>query len=80
MNGVPTRGIIEISGEAGSGKTQICLQLSLTVQLPEQFGGFEKGMSLVLMCRSHLIIDLVRAKVPHLFAPKVYFQRNDYFK
>lgn len=43
MNGVPTQGIIEICGEAGSGKTQLCLQLSLTVQLPEQYGGLSRG-------------------------------------
>jgi DNA-repair protein XRCC3 len=33
--------IFEISGESGSGKTQLCLQCSLTVQLKEEMGGME---------------------------------------
>lgn len=37
--GIISRGITEISGESASGKTQFCLQLSLTVQLPEENGG-----------------------------------------
>lgn len=43
LNGLSTQGITELSGEAGSGKTQLCLQLSLTVQLPQRLGGLEKG-------------------------------------
>lgn len=42
-HGIPTRGITEISGESSSGKTQICLQLCLTVQLAEECGGLAKG-------------------------------------
>lgn len=41
--GLPTRGIIEISGESGSGKSQLCMQLSLTVQYPLQSGGLNGG-------------------------------------
>lgn len=37
-------GITEISGESGSGKTQLCLQLSLLVQNSEDNGGFDKGL------------------------------------
>lgn len=37
-------GITEISGESGSGKTQLCLQLSLLVQNSEDNGGFDKGV------------------------------------
>ncbi|XP_044751881.1 DNA repair protein XRCC3 homolog isoform X2 [Coccinella septempunctata] len=33
----------ELVGTAGSGKTQICLYLSLMVQLPKQFGGLNKA-------------------------------------
>jgi DNA-repair protein XRCC3 len=40
--GLPMRGITEISGEAGSGKSQICMQLALTVQLPKSLGGLGK--------------------------------------
>jgi DNA repair protein RadA len=37
--GIETRGITEFFGEFRTGKTQICLQLSVTVQLPEERGG-----------------------------------------
>ncbi len=32
--GLLTRGITEVFGESGVGKTQLCLQLCLTAQLP----------------------------------------------
>lgn len=41
--GVLTRGITEIVGESAAGKTQLCLQLCLTVQLPSQYGGLGGG-------------------------------------
>ncbi|XP_064622269.1 DNA repair protein XRCC3-like isoform X2 [Lineus longissimus] len=41
--GIPSRGITEIAGESGSGKTQICLQLCLTAQLPKTLGGLDGG-------------------------------------
>jgi len=37
--GIETRGITEFFGEFRTGKTQICHQLSITVQLPEEAGG-----------------------------------------
>lgn len=46
--GLPIRGVTEIYGEAGSGKTQICLQLALNVQMPVDYGGLEK--SAVYIC------------------------------
>lgn len=45
--GIMTRGITEIFGESGVGKTQILLQLSLSVQLSEKFGGIHKGVALI---------------------------------
>ncbi|GBF09619.1 homologue of the bacterial recA and yeast RAD51/DMC1 [Aeropyrum pernix] len=39
--GVETKTITELFGEFGSGKTQICHQLSVNVQLPEDKGGLE---------------------------------------
>ncbi len=39
--GIETRMLTEIFGEYGSGKTQICHQLSVNVQLPEDKGGLE---------------------------------------
>lgn len=41
--GVPCRGITELAGQSGSGKTQLCLQLALTVQLPLSSGGLDSG-------------------------------------
>merc|ERR1712166_1134638 len=39
--GFTSRGINEISGEAGTGKTNLCLQLCLQVQLPQEQGGLD---------------------------------------
>jgi RecA/RadA recombinase len=41
--GIPCRGITQIYGAAGTGKTQLALQLCLTVQLPITIGGFGAG-------------------------------------
>ena len=38
--GIETKAITELVGEFGSGKTQLCHQLSVMVQLPEDKGGF----------------------------------------
>jgi len=39
LGGIETRAITEIVGEFGSGKTQLCHQLAVMVQLPEDRGG-----------------------------------------
>ncbi|RLE62666.1 MAG: DNA repair and recombination protein RadA [Thermoprotei archaeon] len=41
MGGIETRAITELIGEFGAGKTQICHQLAVTVQLPRDKGGLE---------------------------------------
>jgi len=41
--GILREGITEITGESSSGKTQICLQLCLSVQLPQEHGGLGGG-------------------------------------
>nr|CAD7395318.1 unnamed protein product [Timema poppensis] len=41
--GVAVRGITELAGESGSGKTQLCLQMCLSVQYPEINGGLSAG-------------------------------------
>lgn len=41
--GIPQQGITEIAGESASGKTQLSLQLSLTVQKPVTEGGLNGG-------------------------------------
>ncbi|MEM4963560.1 MAG: DNA repair and recombination protein RadA [Pyrobaculum sp.] len=37
--GIETRAVTEVAGEFGSGKTQLCHQLAVMVQLPEERGG-----------------------------------------
>ena len=44
--GILKQGITELTGVSSSGKTQLCLQLCLTVQLPKALGGLEGGMVL----------------------------------
>ncbi|CAG8829850.1 3173_t:CDS:2, partial [Gigaspora margarita] len=41
--GILSRGITEIVGESGTGKTQLCLQFCLTVQFPKELGGLDGG-------------------------------------
>ena len=41
-------GLTEIAGTSAAGKTQLCLQLSLTVQLPRSHGGLAGGI--VVLC------------------------------
>lgn len=41
--GVAVQGITEIAGESSSGKTQLCLQMALTVQYPVMYGGLNGG-------------------------------------
>lgn len=47
--GFPLGGVTEISGEAGCGKTQICLTLALQCTLPESQGGLD-GSVCYLSC------------------------------
>lgn len=41
--GLPVGGVTELSGESGAGKTQLALQLCLSVQYPTQNGGLNSG-------------------------------------
>ncbi|TRY95559.1 hypothetical protein DNTS_001638 [Danionella cerebrum] len=41
--GLPLTGITELAGESAAGKTQLCLQLCLSVQYPEEKGGLNSG-------------------------------------
>ncbi len=43
LGGIEGGVITEFAGEYGSGKTQLCHQLSVTVQLPERMGGLERS-------------------------------------
>ena len=44
-----SHGITEVAGESASGKTQLCLQLSLAVQLSQDCGGLDAGKSFMLI-------------------------------
>lgn len=46
QGGIPCRGITQIYGAASTGKTQLALQLCLTVQLPLSEGGLSGGNDL----------------------------------
>ncbi|XP_075968275.1 DNA repair protein XRCC3 isoform X1 [Anarhichas minor] len=41
--GLPVGVITELSGESGAGKTQLALQICLSVQYPTQYGGLDSG-------------------------------------
>lgn len=41
--GLPVGGVTELSGPSGAGKTQLALQLCLSVQYPPAYGGLDSG-------------------------------------
>ena len=43
VGGLLTSGLTEIVGESGAGKTQLCMQLCLTAQLPRHCHGIGSG-------------------------------------
>jgi len=45
--GIETQALTELIGEYGSGKTQLCLMLSVTVQLPHDKGGLEGNVAFI---------------------------------
>ena len=45
--GLSWGGVTEVAGEAGSGKTQLCLQLTASALLPSWLGGAESGVAYV---------------------------------
>ncbi|WP_290597240.1 MULTISPECIES: DNA repair and recombination protein RadA [unclassified Archaeoglobus] len=63
--GVETQAITEFFGEFGSGKTQICHQLAVNVQLPEEEGGLN-GSAVIIdtenTFRPERIIQMAEAK------------------
>ena len=48
--GLLVPGLTEIAGTSGAGKTQLCLQLCLTVQLPREHGGLNTGQHAHILC------------------------------
>ncbi|XP_066468392.1 DNA repair protein XRCC3 [Tiliqua scincoides] len=80
--GIPLTGITEIAGESSAGKTQIGLQLCLSVQYPYKYGGLGSGA--VYICtedvfpnkRLQQLIEQqprLRADVPHDVVQKIKF-------
>ncbi|MCS7118664.1 MAG: DNA repair and recombination protein RadA [Archaeoglobaceae archaeon] len=63
--GIETQAITELFGEFGSGKTQLCHQLAVNVQLPEEKGGLN-GCAIVIdtenTFRPERIIQMALAK------------------
>ncbi len=45
--GIETQALTEFIGEYGSGKTQICLMISVTAQLPAEQGGLEGNVAFI---------------------------------
>ncbi|XP_074852536.1 DNA repair protein XRCC3 [Carettochelys insculpta] len=83
--GIPLVGITELAGESSAGKTQISLQLCLSVQYPYEYGGLESGA--VYICtedvfpnkRLQQLIDQqnkFRADVPCDVIQKIKFGNN----
>ncbi|XP_073815138.1 X-ray repair cross complementing protein spindle B isoform X2 [Musca autumnalis] len=66
--GIVTRGITEICGVAGSGKTQLLLQLSLMSQLPLEFGGLAAGVAFI--CTEHTFPSKRLYELSKIFAQK----------
>lgn len=61
--GFAVQGITEIAGESSSGKTQLCLQMALTVQYPVINGGLSGGWCFLLpfvACSETLPLCLIR--------------------
>ncbi len=63
--GIETQAITELFGEFGSGKTQICHQLAVNVQLPEEKGGLD-GSAIIIdtenTFRPERVIQMAKAK------------------
>jgi DNA-repair protein XRCC3 len=71
--GLLSRGVTEIAGESGAGKTQLCLQLCLTVQLPQTHGGFE-GAAMYISTE-----DVFPHKRLHQLAPRFLVKHRGLF-
>ncbi|KAM9294301.1 DNA repair protein XRCC3 [Gastrophryne carolinensis] len=85
--GLPLVGITELAGESSAGKTQICMQLCLSVQYPEAYGGLSSGA--VYICtedafpskRLQQLIKAqprVRSHVPAAVLQQIRFSDNIY--
>ncbi|KAL0967555.1 hypothetical protein UPYG_G00253730 [Umbra pygmaea] len=87
--GVPLRGITELSGESSAGKTQLGLQLCLSVQYPLEFGGLNSGAVYICTEDSFPIKRLrqlitqqarLRPELPQALIQDIHFSDNIYIE
>ncbi|XP_010949346.1 DNA repair protein RAD51 homolog 3 isoform X2 [Camelus ferus] len=67
--GIPLTKTTEICGAPGVGKTQLCMQLAIDVQIPECFGGVEGEAVFIDTEGSFMVdrvVDLANACIQHL--------------
>ncbi|XP_061415000.1 DNA repair protein XRCC3 [Lethenteron reissneri] len=87
--GFPVPGVSELVGESAAGKTQICMQLSLTVQYPREYGGL--GAGAVYVCTEDAfpnkrLVQMIQAQakmrkdVPPDVLAKISFGENIYIE
>ncbi|XP_078714143.1 DNA repair protein XRCC3 [Lampetra fluviatilis] len=87
--GFPVPGVSELVGESATGKTQICMQLSLTVQYPREYGGL--GAGAVYVCTEDAfpnkrLVQMIQAQtktredVPPDVLAKISFGENIYIE
>ena len=72
--GIETQAITEFIGEFGAGKTQICHQLSITVQLPVEEGGLEGKAAYIDTegtFRPERIVQIIKRRFKNLDPGKV---------
>ena len=48
--GILYPGLVEVAGESGAGKTQLCLQLAISAQLPLELNGIGSDRSIAYIC------------------------------
>ncbi|MCS7118239.1 MAG: DNA repair and recombination protein RadA [Thaumarchaeota archaeon] len=63
--GIETQSITEFFGEFGSGKSQLCHQLAVNVQLPEERGGLN-GAALYIDTENTFRVERIEAMAKHL--------------
>lgn len=78
IGGILTKGITEIVGESATGKTQLCLQLCITVQMPLEQGGLDGGMW-VRSGRSTCCVSILRERCTNPY-PSLYLGALIYLK
>ena len=67
--GIPMGKITEICGSAGTGKTQLCMQLAVDATIPVDFGGVG-GHTLYIDTEGSMVVErlaqMARAAVKHI--------------